>query len=120
MASRNAPPYDAAIRWPTLTPKTHPPHSSPDVVASALTESLITMLPTNGRVRRARDRHGDAAAAVPSQHNAAADRVQHELGGVVDVELLQNVRPMSFDRRDADRQQLRHFFVAVPFRNELE
>ena len=55
-----------------------------------------------------------------SGDDAAPHRIEHQLGGAVHVELLQNVRAVRFDGGHADRQQVGDILVAVSFGDQLK
>ena len=63
-------------------------------------------------------------AAVPhtalSRNDAFANSVEHELGGIVQVQFLEDVTAMSLDRVGADVQSCCHFLVRLPFGQKLQ
>ena len=46
--------------------------------------------------------------------------VEHDFGGVVQIELLHQIRAMGLDRGDADIEQRGDFFVRATFRQQLQ
>ena len=67
-----------------------------------------------------REHKRTTTAKFRSRDHATTHGVQHDLGGVVHVELLQDVRAVRLDRDRADREQFGNLFVAVSFGDQLE
>src|SRR5260370_13242552 len=53
-------------------------------------------------------------------NNPFANRVKNQLGRAVQMQLLQNVPPMRFDRMRAQPQHARDLLIGFPLRQQLE
>src|SRR5262245_6910793 len=57
---------------------------------------------------------------ISGHDQAVPDREADEIGGVVQLELLQDVLAVRIDRADADVEQRSHFLVRLAFGDQLQ
>ena len=92
------------------------PHRLPSAVISVRTAPS----PGNNVIPVISERRGHYSEPPASAHHPAPNRVQNEFRGIVDVELLQDVRTVRFHGGRADRENLGDFLAATAFCDQLQ
>jgi hypothetical protein len=55
-----------------------------------------------------------------SRNNAFANRIEHEFGGIMQIQFLQDVTAMSLDGVGANVERCGHFLIRLPFSQKLQ